>query len=162
LKAVAIDPGGTTGWAVFNIDYDKETSSPLWKPRVAYHFEDAGQLTRGQHHDELYTFLALERPDYLIYERFEKRNNDFALLISCEYIGVCKAFAQRCKIPIFAQGASDVFNFCSDDKMEYLDLFLRPLSRWKDANAARRHLLYWLVNQQNRPKIRSHLLQTLR
>jgi hypothetical protein len=164
VKAIAIDPGGTTGWCTFEVETYDSTGDVRWHGKTIQDcFEDAGQLEGDNHHKELRALLRKERPDILIVERFENRNNDFALLISCEYIGVCKEYAQTERIVLVMQGASQAFGF--DDagqKLERLGLVLKPYKRWKDANAARKHMVFFLSTQQKYPRIRMTMLLRFR
>lgn len=160
MKAIAIDPGGTTGWATFEVDTYDSTGDVRWHGKsVQDCFKSFGQLTGDMHHAELRELLRSERPDILIVERFEHRNNDFSLLVSLEYIGICKEYAQTFKIILVMQGASQAFPFDeAGQKLERLGLVLKPYKTWKDANAARKHLVFYLATQQRFPKIRQVLL----
>ena len=160
MKILSIDPGGTTGWCTFEIGFDRN-GAPLWNPTVAEHFCDVGQLTIPEHHNNLRKLMHVQNPDIIVCERFEKRQNDFSLLISVEYIGVVKQFAQQTNKTLVMQGASEALKWCSMDKMNILELALTPYQTWKDANAARKHLLYFLVHKLHNVQISTHILKHL-
>jgi hypothetical protein len=159
MKVIAIDPGGVTGWSTFSIPMDGD--KPVWGGRLKTYFTRYGQLS-GDHHDELDELLEAQRPDIIVCERFENRNNDFSLLISVEYIGVVKRYGQGHNIPVIMQGASQALVWCTNDKMEKLNLLVKPYQPNKDANASRKHLVYFLIFGERTPAIRLRLLEALR
>jgi hypothetical protein len=156
VKVIAIDPGGTTGWATFEVEALRSTGEVHWRGKtVAKCFDDGGQLNQPNHHALLWELLVSQGADYVICERFEHRNNDFTELISLEYIGVVKAYAQRFRVNLIMQGAHQAFNFNDRGmKLDRLGLTLTPYKKWKDANAARKHLVYYLCTQMDYPEIR--------
>ena len=158
MKIISIDPGGTTGWATFQLTFIG--NDPKWSPILADHFIRYGHLGPGDHHNDLNDVLIEERPDLIIYERFEHRNNEFAQLTSVEYIGVIKQYQQqRDKCKIESQGASQALPWSDDKKMEHLDILITPPLTWRHANDARRHLLYTLATRSRSAKIRRHVLE---
>jgi hypothetical protein len=162
MKVISIDPGGVTGFASFTIPMTNDTT-PLWSDNIKDNFSNYGQFQNAQHHDELDAFLRKNKPNFVVCERFEKRNNDFSLLISCEYIGVVKRYCQNTKTPLCMQGASEALTWCDrGDKMDALNLTIRPYTANKDANAARKHLLYYLVFNHKTMLIRKRLLEELK
>jgi hypothetical protein len=108
-------------------------------------FGNFGQVGPQEHHSELNMLMRRQKPDIVVCERYEKRNNDFSLLISCEYIGVVKRYCQATNTPLEMQGASEALKFCDNDKMKKLGLLLSPYIPNKDAMAARKHLVYYLI-----------------
>jgi hypothetical protein len=163
LKIMSIDPGGTTGWATFVIPLSP-TGNLIWNGPLRRMLSDAGQLSKTDHHDNLREVLSRQRPDLIILERFEKRNNDFSLLISCEYIGVVKLYGQQYRCPVVMQGASQALVWCDDVKMKVLEALVLPYTPNKDANAARKHLVYFLVfNSDPRlAEVRLRILEQLK
>lgn len=159
MKVLALDPGGVTGWATFEIE--AVNGSFIMRPDLTSHFK-AGQLKVGRtekHHKLLWIFLSQHQPDVIVIERFEKRNNDFSLLISCEYIGVTEVWAQlHPDTSLVYQGSSEALTFCDNEKMALLGLLMLPYTVWKDANAAQKHLIYFLINWRYRT-IRNRILQ---
>src|ERR1700760_897342 len=141
MKIMALDPGGTTGWSIFEVAMDGDR--PMFDD-ILKCFTRAGQLDREGHHATLWRFLDKENPDTIVMERYEKRNNDFSLLISVEYVGVAKAWAAlRRKVLVF-QGASQALHFMDEgSKLARLNLVLEPYTKWKDANASLKHLVFY-------------------
>lgn len=148
LTIVALDPGGTTGWAT----YQAET---LWNANEKQEYYNVkwncGQLGPGQHHAELYSFLEMQRTDQyqLVCESFEFRQKarDNVVLDSKEYIGVVKLYHQVEHIPLQFQTAAMGKGFVTDDKIKKLDLWYPG---WPHAMDATRHLLYFMVNSMKR------------
>jgi len=165
MKVVAFDPGGTTGWAIFELDTEAviiDTSNVLF-------FRDhvkQGQLGGNEeHHKLLWMFLARERPDVIVGERFDNRGNEFAKLMSREYIGILKLYvAMNPEVVLMWQGADQAFGWATDAKLRRLAILCVPLKQWKDANAALRHLVYHLVFKADRvlQAVRENILITLK
>jgi hypothetical protein len=133
MMILAFDPGGTTGWVLY----------------IDGQFLRSGQLA-GEHHQELRDLILKyyydykdSGPWYVVYERFDHRNNEFAKLISCEFIGVIKEVCQELNLYAIPQGSS-VKTFADDAKMRTTKWFIEY--RWKHAWDAARHLYYFLVN----------------
>jgi hypothetical protein len=162
VKVMAIDPGGVTGWATFCIPAAPDKTRVTWAQELRQNFPSYGQL-QGEHHLALWQLLRKHKPDVLVYERYEKRNNDFSLLVSCEYIGIVKAYAQESGCYLVEQGASQALVFVDTEKLEKLDLCIRPYTPNKDANAARKHLVYYLLFGPGRlPLVERHLMNLFR
>jgi hypothetical protein len=155
FKVIALDPGGTTGWATFAADRmpDGELYAGVWR---------RGHLGPGQHHDLLYAFLEMETvaTTHIVSESFEYRNRARAGLVldSKEYIGVTKLFCQQRKLIYYSQTAAQGKGFVKDDNIKRLDLW-RP--GWKHAMDATRHLLYFLIHNPvvSAPDLRRQLLE---
>lgn len=135
---MALDPGGTTGWAYFN---------------SRRKFVKCGQLN-GQHHWELINLFHLEEVDYditneIVSESFQFRqftgfDKSKVELDSVEYIGVLKLYSQLNDIPLHFQTASVAKHFVSDDKLKRLGWYSRTAGM-VHARDALRHLLYRLI-----------------
>jgi len=160
MKIMAIDPGGTTGWATFDLLF--LDGLPLWIPTFSKHFKHHGQIGPDEHHDSLDRHLDSEMPDLVLLERFEHRNNDFSQLISVEYIGVTKRWCQKNKRNLVLQGASEGIKWSDNKKMKHVDILISPITPNRHANDARRHLLYMLANRAKDPRIRNYVLKQLR
>lgn len=139
--AVALDPGGTTGYAVW--DGDK--------------FIEHGQIGPGEHHDSLFrtlgvTYIAFDGSLSVVCESFEFRQNrqrDNIELMSREYIGVVKLFQQQHRIPLIMQTAALAKPFVTDEKLKVMGIWDQTKGE-KHARDAYRHLIYYLVNRQKR------------
>lgn len=142
---MALDPGGTTGWAWFD-------------PNDASIY--CGQL-HGSHHLELYDFLKSvlggattdaaiqDRAMQIVCESFQFRqftgfDKSKVELDSVEYIGVVKLFSQRFAVPVQFQTASVAKHFVSDEKLRRLDWY-KPTAGLVHTRDALRHLVYFLV-----------------
>lgn len=136
MKLLALDPGGTTGWAL--IDIDETVVTDL----------SCGQIGDSKHHRILWDFLHAEDPDRLICEMFTyqiRRNQGVDMpgveLISREYIGVAELYTQTTPCVLEMQPTS-CLSFWSDDKLKIIGLY-RPGK--PHANDAVRHLLYFIT-----------------
>jgi hypothetical protein len=160
MRIIAIDPGGVTGYSIFQLDFDS-AGEPLWKDRFRQHWSDAGQLA-GEHYSNLRYLLETQKADKILYERFEHRNNDFAFMMSLEYIGIIKEFAQTSKTKLYEQGASQALKWCDNEKMSKLGLLVSPYIPNKDMMAARKHLLFYLIHGLGNEEVRLHILRQLK
>lgn len=137
---MALDPGGTTGWALFN---------PLL-PHVL-----CGQLS-GNHHLNLFSYLqetveppTVLRESVIVCESFQFRqftgfDKSKVQLDSVEYIGVVKLFSQQFGVPVQFQTASLAKHFVSDEKLRRMDWY-KPTAGLVHARDALRHIIYYLV-----------------
>lgn len=143
MKVVALDPGGTTGIATY------------LKPVVGDEHWGVSQVGPDEHHDELYNYLAetfvpFSGNQFVVCESFEFRQNrqrDNINLMSREYIGVVKLFGKKHGIPVVFQTAGVAKPFVTDEKLKIMDMWVPGK---KHAMDARRHLIYFLVNEQKR------------
>lgn len=141
MRIVALDPGGTTGWAWYNTDLKD------WR---------RGEIGPGEHHEQLYDLMSSLLPDVLIYERFNYQRRELTRGVSLnldavEYIGVIKLWYVSdldgpsnvglvCQTP--AQGKISPGNFWTQDKLERLDLWIPSLRHAMDATG---HILYYVT-----------------
>ena len=138
MNIVALDPGGTTGWATWH-------GGNLLLGGQGF---NSGQMGPSEHHEELYDFLSFEQTQdfQVVTESFEYRQQQrpTVVLISKEYIGVAKLWiAKRQKRGrIVEQTAGKVKPFWTDDKVKKLGLWN---SGQQHANDAMRHLLHYMV-----------------
>lgn len=157
FRVLALDPGGTTGWATYTarVVVDPFTNAVEYKDEGW----NCGQLA-GEHHSELWKLLLDNQShDYqLVCERFEYRNTARSGLVldSREYIGVTKLFAQQRRLPLTLQNASEAKGFVRDSH-------LKRLALWSSGNPhamdAMRHLLFWLTNRYEDKNFRKMLLE---
>ena len=132
MKAIALDPGVTTGYAVGVIDEGKMlvvTGQERWN------------------HLGLYAFLEDNVPDVIVCERFEfrKKSREGLELFSRELIGVANLYAQLFMAP---PHTLKMQNAMKDSPSTYFnDNRLREDHIYKPgkdhSNDAARHLLYW-------------------
>lgn len=134
-SVLALDPGGTTGWAILPRDKDSVL---------------CGQIGPGDHHAELWGFLSSLGNHTVVMESFQYRQFQGVAkakveLTSVEYIGVVKLFGQLYSgFDIVQQTASLAINFVSDNKLKRLDWY-KPTAAKPHARDALRHLLYYLI-----------------
>lgn len=149
MKVLALDPGGTTGWAMYSCE---EIVEPFNSTSEFYNEKwVAGQLDRPGHHEQLYTLLELMHADpfHVVTESFEfrQRARNGLVLISLEYIGVAELFCQQRQLQLKRQTASMAKGFVTDDKIKNMELWKSGQPHAMDAT---RHLLYYLVNKCGR------------
>ncbi len=142
LQLLALDPGGTTGWASYR-------AQMLVIDNKAEYFQekfDAGQMGPSEHHRALFDFLCKNQTQMfvLVCESFQYRpNQQHAELIANEYIGVVKHFEQERKpLPVVWQTKSYGRGFFTDDKLKVLRKYY---AGHKHANDAMGHLLQYMV-----------------
>jgi hypothetical protein len=146
MKAIlALDPGGTTGWALVQQDEFAE-------------LYNVGQIGPGDHHKVLWNMISklnAQHVDFrLVCESFEFRQGKQRagiVLVSKEYIGICKLFGQCFpETPVVFQTASQAKAFVTDEKIKALDLW-SPGN--KHAMDAMRHLITYQVQRMRRHDI---------
>lgn len=149
MKVVALDPGGTTGWAAFSIK-EEERVKHLKQPQLFLPGFYCGQFLADNHHADLYNWLEFESvSDFtIVCESFEFRQNrqrDNINLISKEYIGVTKHFGQEYNVPVVFQTAAAAKSFVTDTKLKQMNLYAPGYPHAMDAM---RHLVFYLVKEQ--------------
>lgn len=150
FRIIALDPGGTTGWATYSakrtvVNSRCEFSEEKW----AY-----GQLGPSPHYDALDALLGNQHVVYytLVVESFSQyRDLNPVDLIPLEYIGVIKRFAQERKLIInfqsSSQGKIGRNGFVRASNLQALDLWYPSKPHAMDAVG---HLLYFMVNSKDR------------
>jgi hypothetical protein len=146
IKVIALDPGGTTGWAKGLIrDYKMHAISGQDK----------------WNHLELYNAIELFKPDIIICERFDYRKGGKKQvgveLISREYIGVVELYVQM-RDAEFKAGSGYFVQLYMQMPTEALGGYWKEDSKLKEdnmfmigkphANDAMRHLLQWYSFKQ--------------
>ena len=154
-RVIALDPGGTTGWAMW-----QDTKFPGTfegrDEKVWEHFT-CGQIGPEEHHEELYELLERMQTHkfIVICESFEFRQSDNhregTVLISREYIGVAKLFTKRrgglnLQVHYVSQSPSQAKGFVSDEKLKAMGLYVPGQRHARDAL---KHLVYYLVNKKH-------------
>jgi hypothetical protein len=128
-RAMSLDPGGTTGYAICVIDNVNSI-------RIGW---DQARLSESA----LMELLETVQPDVIICEDFEYRNKARAGLdlTPPRLIGVVKLYAQgNCKLKL--QKAAVGKGHYSDQRLRSFDLYRRGTPHGRDAL---RHLLHWLT-----------------
>lgn len=136
---VALDPGGTTGYAVWH------------GGQSFYH----GQMGPDEHHHDLWNYLAKlktaggDEDLTIVCESFEFRQNrqrDNIELISKEYIGVVKLFRESYHTPVVFQTAALGKGFITDEKLKAMGIWKVTMGE-RHARDAYRHLYFYLINR---------------
>lgn len=139
-KLIALDPGGTTGVAVVEMLEDGKLSF------------NVAQIGPAEHHVELEDFLHKQLEGvsrrWVICERFDYRNTSKSglRLDSREYIGTVKGYCRRQGIPLVLQTAAQAKGFVSNNILKELNLYTEA---FRHANDAMRHLIYFVVNNED-------------
>jgi len=157
VKLLALDPGGTTGWATFELEVREGIY--YWKGALKNHFE-CGQIgNNSNHHLKLWCFLHIQKPDRIICERFDNRDNEFAKIMAREYIGVVKLYCAITNCPVELPG-SDRKEWTTNIKLSLLGILATPITTWRHANDASRHLVAWIAikGEEHYPGIRRPLI----
>jgi hypothetical protein len=161
-RVMALDPGGTTGWATYTaermpaVDGPEEYLKEEWA---------CGQLGPDEHHGALFDLLGLQQTAefHVVCESFEFRNTDrrhrdSLNLMSREYIGVAKLFYHQRMAPadfqqLRFQTAGKAKGFIPDSG-PMANKKIKDAGLWypnqKHAMDAMRHLLYYLTNVEGR------------
>lgn len=166
-RVVALDPGGTTGWFQYDAEYMPDINIPDKRELISWKTTPL-HFGPHDHHEELYAALESSQIHdyYLAYESFEFRNfdkkyRDNINLMSREYIGVAKLFAQerglyeQNRVFAFNAGMSKGFipdkaknGLAANAKLKAIPGFYH--SGMKHANDAARIAAYFLINKQGR------------
>lgn len=144
-RVIALDPGGTTGWATYSAHWDKELNLFTTNGSDLYPWA-CGQL-EGKHHSQLEHLLGLQHVQHywVVCERFDDRSTGHAVnLVAREYIGVVERFCQDRHVPMVRQLPATAKGFVKNQNLKNLDLW--DGVKWKHAMDARRHLLWYLIH----------------
>jgi len=142
IKAIAFDPGKTTGFATGEIisgDMRLDAKPGLDLPRVMLVQTAQAKMT----HADIFNWLNEYKPDYIICERFDFRNRARTglELISRELIGVVNLYTGlNTNCALVMQTASQGKGHWTNDKLKAAHLYRKGQDH---ANDACRHLLYW-------------------
>jgi hypothetical protein len=171
-RILALDPGGTTGWATYTAqrmahpEYSRQEQI-LGAPPFEYFDQKwaCGQLGPEEHHSKLFSLLGIQQTSefVLVCESFEFRNKDRRHrdninLMSREYIGVATLFYQlrmegRDGQSYWKQTAGLAKSFIPDSGPQ-ANKKIKEAGLWHPnqvhAMDATRHLLWYLVNRDNR------------
>lgn len=165
MLVVALDPGGSTGWAMYEalVLEPPDFSVPARPPEYYNEKWSAGHIQpEGQpHHEQLYAFLETwHTHEYtLVCESYEKAPGILRTANdpTPEYIGVVKRFAEERNVEVVWQGAQ-MQAFWTPSRLRQLGLWI-PGQR--HAMSARKHLLHYLVNSPKGPQ-RKDILRRLK
>ena len=134
LRLLALDPGATTGWAIFT------------KGAVGERYT-SGQVAQDKVWDLLQTARWGQNGPIdltIICESFQHRQLPKVDLSPVEVIGVVKEWARQNKVEIVWQTPAQGKAFWDDNRLAKLDLLRKPKTNWRHANDAMRHILWYL------------------
>lgn len=138
FKVLSLDPGGSTGWAMFE-----------WNGHN-YNF-DGGTFSIQEHHTLIDNLIRLHHPDLVIMESFDyrqasDRERKGLELVSREYIGVGKLVCSDTEIPFRLQPPpyKDT-RLVRDDNLQKLGVFRAPPYPNRHYHDAMKHLIHYLV-----------------
>lgn len=152
---LAFDPGGTTGWAHVHCDGGMPSGLTMDDFKLT-----VGELGPEEHHEELWGFLngfwiSYPHTLHIVTESFNFRQ--FATdgssgkakveLISCEYIGIIKLFAERNEVPCVSYNSSEGKGFATDMKLEAMGWFQTPKTPKRHMNDAIRQAVCYMVKR---------------
>ena len=134
-RILALDPGETTGVAIWNGANGSFELFQLETKEI------------GQSYDILHALVQSEKPDHLRYEEYRIYNwmadsHSWSVLHTPQLIGAIRVVAHLLAIPIsckLAQQAKAVFN---DNVLKMCDLYEPGLKHARDAS---RHLFYYMA-----------------
>lgn len=150
---LVLDPGETTGWALFDHgdlrDFGQEPTGQDPAAMVAL-VRQHHAFDRSREHD----FRYLER---LVYEEYRVRGNRFkehvgSEVITIQHIGAIKVVADELNIPLTKQTAGMAKGFATDTKLRHWGLYQKGM---RHANDAIRHGIYYLLYGSERHDPRS-------
>jgi hypothetical protein len=129
-RVLAVDPGETVGWALFQ---DLELTN-------------VGQFPIGPLEDLDY-FVTEQRPDVMVVENYRIYASRAAQHVGSEvntaqYVGILKFIGSIYQIPVTLQMAHQAKGWVSDKRLRDLGLFQTGK---RHANDAIRHGVYWLL-----------------
>lgn len=157
---MAFDPGGTTGWSLITCEGGMSDQLTIDDFKLT-----VGELGPHEHHAELaellnhmatlYTSYAPSYKIHIATESFTFRqfatDESFGKakveLISCEYIGILKLFAEVNHYPIASWMSSEGIGFVPDHKLEALGWFQTPKTPKRHINDSLRIGVSYLVKK---------------
>ena len=150
LTVLAFDPGGTTGWAMYQAT---KIINPEGEPEYFDEVWSFGELGPGRHHKDIDYMLDMQRTEiyHVVTESFDNRpeKTTASELISRDYIGVMSLWGQRNHHPVHQQTSSMAKGFVDDKKLKVMNLW----SSSKHSRDATRHLILYMVTQLQMTKL---------
>lgn len=142
MRLLGLDPGATTGWALFI------KGAPTERYR-------SGQVNQVKVWNLLNTAkfgadkdVAMGKEDVsdltIICESFQHRQLPKVDLSPVEVIGVVKEWARQNTVEIIWQTPAQGKAFFDNNRLAALDVLKRPATTWRHANDAMRHIMWYL------------------
>jgi hypothetical protein len=161
FQVIAFDPGGTTGWSAVASKGGNAAEMTM----KDFEF-GCGEFGPEEHHKDLFVFLGRAAEDcnavgvelHIVSETFQyrqyatestHRGNGAAKvsLISCEYIGIMKAFCACFGVPYTEYTPAEGKGYVSDIKLDKLGWLQLPLTPKRHINDSARQLVSYLVKK---------------
>lgn len=139
---LTLDPGETTGWALF--DRGQLVECGQWRT-----------LNPSTLANDIAAISAARGPlDRIVYEEYRVRGNKFkehvgSEVITIQHIGAIKVVAAELNIPLVKQTAGMAKGFATDAKLRRWGLYQPGL---RHANDSIRHGCYWLLFASGRSR----------
>lgn len=153
FTALALDPGGTTGWSMYRaslmpvVDADEQSGLPTGAREWYNEGWRCGQLGPGDHADELLTLLEMNHTAeyHVIVERFVPRPDKVGakLEVAPRYITIAEMFCKDRNVEMHLQNVGQAKPFVKDVSIKKLGLWSPGQRHAMDAT---RHLLFWMIN----------------
>jgi len=148
---LCLDPGQTTGFAVFRGEGLGRAPSMVV----------AGQLNTKDAEtafDIINQALTDYSPDHVIFENYlvyahKATDHSNSELVTAQVIGVIKVLCKQRKLNYDKQMASQAKGFCDDEKLKAWNLWIRGQKHARDAI---RHGIYWMLFTYFNPKTCSY------
>jgi hypothetical protein len=144
VRIIALDPGGTTGWAVWQALYIPGLES--WSVNKTQSYT-CGHITGPNHGAELRNFLGTQRvfSTTVVCERYQDRHNEkHDDPIAREYIGIARTWCIENDVEFVEQNAGAAKPFVKDVNLRRLGVWQGK--QWKHAMDAYRHLFWFMIN----------------
>ncbi len=137
---LALDPGETTGYAVFEVDVLTDIPKML----------KYGELTCNpfkQGIDKLTAIIANTGPDFIVLEDYrvyswKTKDHSWSQLHTPRLIGTIETLCHQQKIPFRKQMAQHAKGFCTNEKLKDWDFYVKGKVHARDAI---RHGLYYML-----------------
>jgi hypothetical protein len=138
VRLLALDPGATTGWALFQKGSPGEryTSGQVEQDKV-WTLLNTAMFGGRDLHDNIIDLT-------IICESFQHRQLPKVDYSPVEVIGVVKEWARQNNVEIVWQTPAQGKAFFTDNRLAALDLLKKPKTTWRHANDAMRHILWYL------------------
>ena len=159
FNILALDPGGTTGWAWASLHMDQLDHPTLIKLQDIY--IETGEFGPEEHHRELYQFVRaaitrLDTPLEVVSEPFHYRQNVVGEgaagfrgkveLISAEYIGVIKLACSQLGLTYYDRFVpGEAKRYVPNSKLDKLGWLQTPPHPMRHRNDALRQLVKYLI-----------------
>ena len=136
---LALDPGETTGWSIFNSTDGKHYNLVAQGQAKTWEMPEAVK--------NLADLLATYKPDHVVHEvyavyEWKAQDHSWSQIPTLRIIGCLETLCIQQSIPYSAQTAQIAKNFCTDDKLKVWNFYIKGARHARDAI---RHGTYFLM-----------------